>query len=77
MARYWFQQKGFAQARAYAEKVRTSRPDNSELRTMLGDIYSQLGEKQKATQEYEEALRLAPDRRDVRERLEKAEGRKQ
>jgi Flp pilus assembly protein TadD len=71
MARYWFAQKQYAQARIFAESVKTSRPDNSELRVMLGDIYSQLGEKQKATQEYQEALRLAPDRHDVRERLEK------
>jgi Flp pilus assembly protein TadD len=71
MARYWFRQKEYAHARVYAEKVRISRPDNSELRAMLGDIYSQLGEKQKATQEYEEAIRLAPDRQDLRQRLQK------
>jgi cytochrome c-type biogenesis protein CcmH/NrfG len=74
MARYWYQQKDYVHARVYAEKVRTSRPDNSELRAMLGDIYSQLGEKQKAMQEYAEAIRLAPDRQDLRQRLEKIEG---
>jgi tetratricopeptide (TPR) repeat protein len=77
MARYWFEQKEYTHARVYAEKVRISRPDNSELRAMLGDIYSRLGEKQKAMQEYEEAIRLAPDRQDLRQRLEKIEGRKQ
>lgn len=76
IARYWFHQQDYTLARVYAEKVRTSRPDNSALRAMLGDIYMQLGEKQKATEEYEETLRLAPDRQDVRERLAKLEGKK-
>jgi Flp pilus assembly protein TadD len=71
MARYWYQQKDYAHARVYAEKVKTSRPDNSELRAMLGDIYAQLGERPKAMQEYEEAIRLAPDRQDLRQRLQK------
>jgi Flp pilus assembly protein TadD len=69
-ARYWYQQKDYKQARDYAEKVRINRPDNSELRAMLGDIYAQLGEKRKAVQEYEEAIRLAPDRQDLRQRLQ-------
>ncbi len=77
MARYWFAEKQYAQARDYAEKAKTSRPDNSELRAMLGNIYAQLGEKQQAVKEYEEAIRLAPDRQDVRERLEKIESSKQ
>jgi len=71
MARYWFQQKDYGQARVYAEKVKISRPDNSELRAMLGDIYAQLGEKPKAMQEYEAAIRLAPERQDLRQRLQK------
>jgi Flp pilus assembly protein TadD len=70
MARYWFRQKDYPHARTYAEKVRTSRPDNSELRGMLGEIYSQIGEKQKAIQEYDEAVRLAPERQDLRQRLQ-------
>ncbi len=77
VARYWFAEKQYAQARVYAEKAETSRPDNSELRVMLGDIYSQLGEKQKAVQEYQEALRLAPGRQDVRARLQQTVGSKQ
>jgi Flp pilus assembly protein TadD len=71
-ARYWFQEKDYARARVYAEKVLVSRPDNSELRIMLGDIYLQLGEKPKAFKEYEEAARLAPGRGDLRERLQNA-----
>ena len=71
MARYWFQQNSYAQAQTYAEKVKVTRPDNSELRAMLGDIYSRLGENQKAIEEYEAAIQLAPDRQSVRERLQK------
>ncbi len=74
LARYWFQQKEYLRARVYAEKVRVSRPANSELRGLLGDIYLQLGEKQKAREEYEEAVRLAPNRSDLRERLLKVMG---
>lgn len=71
-ARYWFAQKDYERARVYAEKVKLTRPGNSELRALLGDIYLELGEKQKAVAEYEEAMRLAPGRIDLRERLRKA-----
>jgi tetratricopeptide (TPR) repeat protein len=73
LARYWFQQKDYAHARVYAENVKTSRPDNSELRAMLGDIYLELGEKQKALDEYRAAVDLAPERFDFRERLRHAQ----
>ena len=52
-------------------KVKQSRPDNSELRVLLGEIYGELGQKQKARHEYEEAIHLAPTRADLRERLRK------
>jgi Flp pilus assembly protein TadD len=74
MAQYWFQQKNYEQARLYAEKVRLSRPDNSELRVLLGHIYQELGQKQKAREEYTAAIRLAPERADWRELLRKADG---
>jgi len=77
MTRYWFQEKDYSQARMYAERVKSIRPDNSELRVMLGDIYSHLGEKDKARQEYEAAVKLAPERGDFRERLEKGQGSRQ
>ena len=72
IAQYWFKQKEYERARMYAEKVKLSRPDNSELRALLGDIYLALGQKQKAVAEYEEAVHLAPERIDLRERLRKA-----
>jgi len=71
MARYWFKQKKYEQARLYAEKVRLSRPDNSELRSLLGNIYLELGQKENARGEFETAVRLAPDRADFRAQLEK------
>jgi len=71
MARYWFKQEKYDQARLYAEKVKLSRPDNSELRGLLGSIYLELGLKEKAREEYEAAVRLAPDRADFRAQLEK------
>jgi tetratricopeptide (TPR) repeat protein len=71
MARYWFGRKDYNQARGYAEKVKLSRPDNTELRALLGEIYVDLGEQQKARTEYQAAVRLAPERADLRERLRK------
>jgi len=51
--------------------VRVSRPDNSELRSLLGNIYLALGQKENARGEFETAVRLAPDRADFRAQLEK------
>jgi tetratricopeptide (TPR) repeat protein len=71
LAKYWYRRKEFARARAYAEKVKWSRPDNSELRNLLGNIYLGLGQKEKAREEYQAAVRLAPNRADFREQLQK------
>ena len=77
MARYWFKKMDYDQARLYAEKVKLSRPANSEVRALLGGIYEKLGEKEKARQEYEEAVRLAPERADLRQRLLQLGGKRQ
>jgi Flp pilus assembly protein TadD len=77
MARYWFNKMDYDQARLYAEKVKLSRPANSEVRALLGGIYVQLGEKSKARQEYEEAVHLAPERADLRQRLLQLGGKRQ
>src|SRR5256712_248949 len=69
MAKYWYGRKDFGRALAYAEKVESSRPGNSELRNLLGNIYVGLGQKERASQEYEAAVHLAPDRADFRENL--------
>jgi len=69
MAKYWYQQKDFEQARAYAEKVKAFRPGHAELRNLLGHIYLGLGRQDSALREFEVAVQLAPDRSDFRENL--------
>ncbi len=76
MAKYWYQRKAFERARVYAEKVKASRPANSELRNLLGSIYIALGQREKAVQEFQAAVRLAPDRSDFLEDLRRAEKQK-
>ncbi len=73
LAQYWYQRKDYERARVSAEKVKLSRPGNSELRELLGNIYVGLGEKGKALQEYEAAAHFAPDRADFRDNLRRAE----
>jgi len=77
IARYWFMMMDYDRARLYAEKVKLSRPANSEVRALLGGIYEKLGEKYKARQEYEEAVRLAPERADLRQGLLRVGGKPQ
>jgi Flp pilus assembly protein TadD len=71
MARHWYLRKEFERARAYAEKVKQSRPAHAELRNLLGQIYLGLGQPESAGREFEEAVRLAPERVDFRENLQK------
>jgi tetratricopeptide (TPR) repeat protein len=73
MARYWYKAKEYDRARLYAEKVKLSRPANSELRNLLGDIYRGLGRNEWALKEYQAAARLAPDRADFRENVRQLE----
>ncbi len=76
MARHWFARKEFEKARGYAEKVKQARPAHAELRNLLGNIYLELGQKENAVRELEEAVRLAPQRADFRENLRRAEEQK-
>lgn len=71
MARHWYLRKEFERARGYAEKVKQSRPAHAELRNLLGQIYLGLGQPEKAGREFEEAVRLEPERADFRENLQK------
>jgi len=71
MARHWYLRKEFERARGYAEKVKQSRPAHAELRNLIGQIYLGLSERERAIREFEEAVRLAPDRADFRETLQK------
>ena len=72
-ARYAFLRKEFEKARVYAEKVRQARPAHSELRNLLGQIYLGLNQREKARDEFQAAVRLAPERADFRENLQKLE----
>jgi len=71
MARHWYLRKEFERARGYAERVKQSRPAHAELRNLLGQIYLGLSEREQAIREFEEAVRLAPERADFRENLQK------
>jgi len=71
MARHWYLRKDFGRARDYAEKVKQSRPAHAELRNLLGRTYLELSQPEKARHEFEEAVRLAPERADYRENLQK------
>jgi Flp pilus assembly protein TadD len=71
-ALYWYQRLDDKQARDFAMKAMAVQPQDAELRNLLGDIYLGLGLTAKAIAEYSLASKLAPDRSDFREDLEKA-----
>jgi Flp pilus assembly protein TadD len=73
MAQYWVARKNYERARPYAEKAKFGRPGNSELRGLLGNIYLELGQIEKAREEFQSAVRLAPDRAEFREQLRRVE----
>ena len=74
MAKYYFARNEFESARDYAERVKLSRPANSELRGFLGSIYEKLRRPADARREYEVAVQLAPDRTDFQESLQRTRG---
>lgn len=67
MARYWVLKQDYKQALPYALKARTTMPGNSEIRTLLAEIYNHLGENDKAELERKAASRLAADSAHARE----------
>jgi Tfp pilus assembly protein PilF len=76
MARYWYFRKEFGKARIYVEKVKLVRPSHAELRNLSGNINLALGRIDEALQEYQIAVKLAPERADFRENMQRAENRK-
>jgi tetratricopeptide (TPR) repeat protein len=76
LARYWVGRNDFQRARGYAEKVRLARPAHAALRHLLGQIYLGLGQREQALPEFEEAVRLAPERVDFRANLQKLKAKK-
>ena len=67
---YWYHQRDFQQARLYAEKAKAVRPLDAELRNLLGNVYLKLDEPAMALEEYQAAVRLAPNRTDFRVNLQ-------
>jgi Flp pilus assembly protein TadD len=69
---YWYQRQNYQQARDFAVKATTGHPHDPELRNLLGNIYLRLGLTAKAIEEFSLASRLAPDRAEFRDNLERA-----
>ncbi len=67
-----YRQQRFLEAAAAGERSRRHRPDYAELRNLLGNIYSGLGRRNEALEEYAAAVRLAPQRSDFRANWETA-----
>ena len=67
-----YQKQNDKQARDSALRAMAVQPLDPELRNLLGRIYFRLGLTAKAINEYSLACKLAPDRSDFREDLEKA-----
>ncbi|MFQ5877432.1 MAG: tetratricopeptide repeat protein [Acidobacteriota bacterium] len=55
------------------EKYLGKRPDDARVRNNLAVAYESLGQFDKARREYEEALRLEPDRKEIRRNYESFE----
>ena len=72
-ATYWYKRENHEQAREYAEKAKLGRPANSELRHLLGKIYAALKRDDRAREEYQAAVELAPERVDFRRDLQNLE----
>lgn len=70
LASYWYRRGDFQQARRYAEKTKARYPGSGALRNLLGNIYLELGQPDKAIQEYAAAVRLNPERSDFRSNYE-------
>ncbi len=70
LASYWYRRGDFQQARRYAEKAKVRYPGSGALRNLLGNIYLELSQPDKAIQEYTAAVRLNPERSDFRRNYE-------
>jgi tetratricopeptide (TPR) repeat protein len=70
LASYWYRRGDFQQAQQYAEKTKARYPGSGSLRNLLGNIYLELRQPDKAIQEYAAAVRLNPERSDFRSNYE-------
>jgi Flp pilus assembly protein TadD len=73
MATYQYRSQNLQQALQYAQRVKTVHPGNAELRNLLGNIQSALGQTRQALDEYTTAVQLAPNRADYRQNLQAAQ----
>ena len=73
MATYQYRSQNLQQALQYAQRVKTVHPGNAELRNLLGNIQSALGQSRQALDEYATAVHLAPNRADYRRNLQAAQ----
>jgi Flp pilus assembly protein TadD len=69
MANYWYMNRDYPAAQKYAEKARTVRPNYADLRNLLGTIYVKLNVLDQAREEFEQAVKLEPDRPEFRANL--------
>jgi tetratricopeptide (TPR) repeat protein len=70
LGQYWYQQRDFLRAEQYAEKAKAQYPGSGVLRNLLGNIYMELGQREKAVEEYAAAVRLDPERSDFQRNYE-------
>jgi tetratricopeptide (TPR) repeat protein len=70
LGQYWYQQRDFLRAEQYAEKAKAQYPGSGVLRNLLGNIYVELGQREKAVEEYAAAVRLDPERSDFQRNYE-------
>ncbi|MBI3615487.1 MAG: tetratricopeptide repeat protein [Candidatus Omnitrophica bacterium] len=66
-----YQDRRLDEALSYAEEAVREEPGHVEAHLLLGQLYYLRQDLEKARESWEQALKLAPSRRDVRERLEK------
>ena len=70
LGQYWYQQRDFRQAQIYAERAKAQYPGSGVLRNLLGNVYVELGQREKAIEEYAAAVRLDPERTDFQRNYE-------
>ena len=68
-----YQDRRLEEALTYAQEAARQRPDHPDAQVLLGELYYLHQDLTRAKESWQKALKLAPSRQDVRERLEKLE----
>jgi len=66
-----YEDRKLDEALAYAQKAVREQPTHVDVQALLGELYYQRQDLTQAKQSWEKALKLAPSRQDIRERLDK------